>query len=167
MATLYDLTQDQAKLYELLSNSIDEETGEVDVELLQLLDINQEEAREKCKQYAVVFKQLKADAEMYKAEEERLFEKRKRAENNAERLKKTLENALLTFGINKLEDAKVSITFRKSTKVNVLDEEKLAKEFITEKITKAPNKSAIMAAIKAGEVVDGAELLEVQNIQIK
>lgn len=167
MATLYELTKEQMDLYEMLSQSINEETGEVDEALVNALNVNREQLEEKCKQYAVVFKQLLADVKMYKDEEERLVEKRKRIEKNAQVLKDKLENVLTQFDIKKLDDPKVSVSFRKSTKVEIVDEEELPVDYVEERITYSPNKTKIMAALKLGYVVNGAKLVESQNIQIR
>lgn len=165
MATLYELTEEQMRLYDLLSQSIDEETGEVDDSIIEALDLNKLQIEEKGKQYAIVYKQLLADAKMYKEEEERIVERRRAIEKNAERLKKTLETAFLTFGIEKMEDPKVSISFRKSKKVVINNEADLRAEFL--KVTYTPDKTAIKSAIENGIDVQGAELVESKNIQIK
>lgn len=165
MATLYELTSEQMRLYNLLNESIDEETGEVNQDLLDALDLNKVQIEEKGKQYAIVYKQVMADIKMYKDEETRLSQKRKTLERNAERLKSSLETALLTFGIDKLEDPKVSVSFRKSKKVVINDENDLRPEFV--KVTYTPDKLAIKDAIEKGMEVSGAELVESKNIQIK
>jgi hypothetical protein len=49
--------------------------------------------------------------------------------------------------------------------VNILAPEKLTDAYVRVKVE--PDKTAIKEAIKAGTVVDGAELVEHQNITIK
>ena len=166
MATLYELEQEQMKLYDMLCNSINEETGEVDEVIEIALNVTKEQIEKKCKQYAIVYKQLMADAKMYKEEEDRITQKRQRIEKNALKLKERLEGALLSQNIMKIDDPKVSIAFRKSKKVVILDEGVLTKEYLTEVTTIKPNKTKISDALKLGMQVEGAELVETQNIQI-
>ena len=72
MATLYDLTQEQMYLYNLLASgeAIDSETGEVDPVVDERLQLNTEDLDNKIKGTAIIFKQLMADAKMLKDEKE-------------------------------------------------------------------------------------------------
>lgn len=169
MATLFSLTQEQAYLLNLLESgdAIDLETGEIDPVVAEQLQLTGEELDEKIKGTAIVYKQLVANAKMYKDEEDNIIALRKRAERNAELLKNRLQEAMLIVGKTELKDPKATITFRKSTRVEILDESKLSKDYITEKTTYTPSKTAIMDALKNGINVEGAKLIEVQNIQIK
>lgn len=169
MATLYELTQDQLYLYNLLMSGegLDMETGEIDPVVAEQLKLTGEELDQKIKGVAIVYKQLIADAKMLKEEEDNLVARRKRAERNAEMLKNRLESSMILLNKTEFKDAKVNITFRKSTKVEILDESKLAKDYIVEKVTRTPSKTAIMEALKNGVNVEGAQLVESKNIQIK
>lgn len=169
MATLYELTQDQLYLYNLLitGEGIDMETGEIDPVVAEQLKMTGEELDQKIKGVGIVYKQLVADAKMLKEEEENLVARRKRAERNAEMLKSRLESSMLLLNKTEFKDTKVNISFRKSTKVEIVDESKLSKDYIVEKVTYTPSKTAIMEALKNGVNVEGAKLVESQNIQIK
>lgn len=166
MATLYDLTKEQQELYDRLSEAIDPETGEVDAAMIAAIDTNDMALKEKFRSYAIVWKQLVADAEMYKAEEVKLVEKRKRIERNAETLKNRLESAMLLVGMPKLDSPQASISFRKATKVEV-DEELLPKKYLIKKTTFSPDKTTLTSLLKAGTKIKGAVLVENQYIQIK
>lgn len=155
MASLYEINQQ-------ILDCIDMETGEIiDVEAFQNLRIERDE---KVENIALYYKNLLADAEAYKAEKNAFAEREKRAANKAENLKRYLENELQGKAF---KTVKADISYRKSTSVNILDETKLPKEFIVEKITTAPDKKAIAEKLKAGEEIAGAELNTNQNIQIK
>lgn len=167
--TLYELTQEQLYLYDLLANGdgVNMETGEIDPVVAEQLELTGKELDNKIKGVGIVYKQLVADAKMLKEEEENLVARRKRAERNAELLKNRLESTLITLGKDEFKDTKVSISFRKSTRVEIVDENKLPKEFIVEKTTYTPSKTMIMEAFKSGANVEGAMLVEAKNIQIK
>jgi len=167
--TLYELTEEQQFLYNLLQTGegVNMETGEIDPVVAEQLEINGQELDEKIKGTAIIYKQLIADAKMLKEEEDNIVARRKRAERNAEFLKNRLEFALLQLGKTEFKDTKVNITFRKSTRVEITDESKLPIDYIVEKVTRTPSKTLIMDALKAGTNVEGAMLVEAQNIQIK
>ena len=169
MATLYDLTQEQLYLYNLLNSgeAIDLETGAIDPVVAEQLELTGQDLEKKIKGTAIVYKQLIADAKMLKEEEDNLVARRKRAERNAELVKARLETAMLQLNMQEFKDTKVNITFRKSQRVEIVNENLLPKEFITEKITYTPSKTAIGEALKQGKTVEGAVLVEAKNIQIK
>jgi len=169
MATLYDLTQEQMYLYNLLmtGEAIDPETGEIDAVVAEQLQLTGEELNNKIKGVGIIYKQLVADAKMLKEEEDNIVARRKRAERNAETLKNRLESAMLQLGMAEFKDTKVNITFRSSQRVEIVNEQLLPKEFMVEKVTYTPSKTAIGQALKDGLKVDGAVLVDAKNIQIK
>ena len=167
--TLYELTQEQQYLYDLLANgeAIDMETGEIDPVVEEQLKINNEQIDEKIKAWGIVCKQLQADAKMLKDEEEAISIRRKRAERHAELVKNRLENQMILLGKLQFKDTKVDISFRKAKKVEITNEELLPEEYLSVKTTITPAKTLIMSALKEGKEVQGATLVETQNIQIK
>ena len=144
---------------------VDTETGEFDEQGFKD-DLGQLELTkdEKIENTGLFIKNLLADIIELKAEEKALAERRKAKENKAEYLKNILS---VSLGGNKFETAKIALTFRKSEQVKIVDEEKLPKDFLKEKVTVSADKTAIKKAIKAGQAVVGAELIEMQNLQIK
>jgi CxxC motif-containing protein len=61
----------------------------------------------------------------------------------------------------------LKINFRKSQTVEILDEDLIDKEFKTVKVTTSISKAEIKKAIKNGQIVVGADLIDHKNIQIK
>lgn len=144
---------------------IDPETGEIkDFETLEALDISRSE---KIENIALWIKNLNAEAKAIREEEKALAERRRYAENKAESLKRYLSEAL---NGERFTTAKVAITYRKSMAVEIADEEAfvLAADMLYI-IQQAPtiDRKAISNALKAGEIIEGAELAERNNIQIK
>lgn len=159
--TLYEIDM------EILS-CVDPESGEIiDFEKLEALQLQREEKIEKV---ALWYKNLLSDADALKAEKTVLAEREAAARRKAESLKTWLQEALNGF---KMSTPKVVIAFRKSESVE-LDEEAFTEwaqthdrdDLLTYKAP-TPNKTAIKAAIKAGEKIDGASIVEKNNIQIK
>lgn len=163
MNSLYEISREYTEALEGLE--IDEETGEIlNYEALEKLDGQLEE---KAESIACYIKDLTAHAEAVKAEGEILAKRRKAAENKAESLKRYLATCMDMAGKEKLETARCKIGFRRTSVVNILDESKIPAEYMNEKITYTPSKTAIGEAIKAGEAVPGASIEQKRSIQIK
>ncbi len=155
MASLYEI--DKAIL-----ECIDLETGEIiDTDKFDELQIDRSA---KLENVALWYKNLISEAQAFKAEKDAFAEKQKRAESKAESLKNYLDSALRG---QKFDTVKVSVAYRKSTSVEIVDQSKLPELYLKVVTTTTPDKAEIAKALKVGEVVNGAELKENQNIQIK
>ena len=159
--TLWEIDK---RINEILENDfyIDEETGEVF--FFFFFDDLSVERTEKIENIALYIKNLKSEAEAIKSEVESLKSRADIKKKKAERLTDYLDKIL---GGEKLETPKVALSYRKSTSVNIENEEIIPDEFMTIKTEKKPNKVAIAKSLKNGEPVIGCELVEKQNLQIK
>lgn len=155
MASLYEIN-------EAIMNTIDLETGEiVDFDKFEKLQM---ERTEKLENIALWYKNLQSEAEALKAEEKAFVDRRKSAENKAESLKRYLDSAL---NGQKFNTTKVAISYRKSTAVEI-DESKLPANWMREiPVSHVIDRVEITKALKAGEKIAGAVLVERNNIQIK
>lgn len=163
MASLYEL--DQAVLAVLENGLVfDEETGEIlwDEDNFNQLEI---ERKDKLESVALYIKSLEADAAAIKAEEKALSDRRAVKEKKAERLRGYLSYSMECFGDRKLETPRVAIGFRKSEVVEIEDEALIPQTWL--KYKTSVDKAGIKKALKAGEFVHGAQLIERQNLQIK
>lgn len=151
-----------------IQNLVDPETGELmDYEAFEALQMEREK---KLDNVGVWIKDLQAQAKAIKAEEDTLAERRRVIEAKAERLRGYLDMALQGSSFT---SARCDIRYRKSTAVQVVDEEKLIrwakrnklKDLFT--VTTKVNKTNIGKLLKEGTPVAGASLEERQNIQIK
>lgn len=153
MRSLYDIEQD-------ILACIDEETGEPDADKLDALMI---ERNDKLEAVALWVKNLSAEVDMIKAEEDALAARRKAKTQKIEGLKKYLSDAL---GGTKFETAKCMVRFNHSKSVVVTDFTKISDDYLRYKEPEV-NKKAIADAIKSGQKVDGCELVENVTISIK
>ena len=154
MANLYDI--DAAILA-----CVDLETGEIiDAEQLQALQLEREQ---KIENVALWYKNLLSDAAQYKAEKDAFAERERAARAKADRLKAYLQDALQG---DKYKSTRVSISYRTTPRVVVDDVLNLPPRYVRF-ADPEPNKTEIMAAIKAGEEVNGARLENNQSIIIK
>lgn len=152
------------KLYEIdqaILNCIDLETGEIiDTEQLDKLTMGREA---KLENVACWIKELKAEAEALKAEKMAFAKRQQVAENKMESLKKYLAYAL---DGQAFKTTRASVTFRKSQAVEIADIWKLDENYLRYKEPEA-DKTAIKEALKAGQTVAGATLVENTSVIIK
>lgn len=152
-------------IYKLYDEFVDPETGEITdpdafAERYAELEISREEIIENT---LLLYKNCIADAAAI-AEEIKVLKERKDAiERKAERFKTDASDAL---GGEKFQTAKVAVSWRKSTAAEV-DESLCPEEYITTKVTTAPDKKAITAALKAGQEIPGCKLVERMNMSVK
>lgn len=163
MASLYEL--DQAVLTVLENGLVfDEETGEILFDS-DNFDALEGERNEKLESVALYIKSLDADAAAIRAEEKSLAERRGVKERKAERLRDYLTRSMESFGDTKLETPRVALSFRKSVAVEIEDEALIPQVWVNYK--RSIDKAGIKKALKSGEFVNGAQLVERQNLQIK
>ena len=151
-------------LYEIdqeIMNCVDVETGEIiDPARLDELQMDRDI---KIENIACWIKNLYADAEAFKTEKQSFADRKKAAEDKAESLKKYLANYLAG---QKFSTPKVAISFRKTSSVNVTDMTLIPKKYL-KFADPTPDKTAIKNAIKNGERVSGAELVDGKSMSIK
>ena len=153
MASLYEINQ-------AIMNCMDMETGEIlDV---QQLDALQMQLEDKLEGIGCWIKNLEAEAAAYKAEKDAFAARQKAAENKADSLKNYLSGYLQGCPF---ETLRVKISFRKSESLEVSETAVVPMEYL--KHTVDIDKAELKKAVKAGLVLDGVQLIQKQNIQIK
>ena len=161
MRALFHIEQELNAINEELINS----GGELSPELETTLAITQEELSNKSANYAIVILKNEADVNILEAEIKRLQALKVPIEATNEKLKEAISNAMLNYGIEKVETPLVKLSFRKSESVQVFDEAMLNQKFFNYAPT--IDKTAIKQAIKAGEDVQGARIETKHNLQVK
>lgn len=152
--TIYEINQ-------AIMECVDLETGEIiDTEQLDKLTMEREA---KLENVACWIKELKAEAEALKAEKMAFAKRQQVAENKMESLKKYLAYAL---DGQAFKTVRASVTFRKSQAVEIVDIYKLDENYLRYKEPEA-DKTAIKEALKAGQTVAGATLVENTSVIIK
>lgn len=152
-------------LYEIDSailSLIDEETGEImDYEAYKNLHIDRDK---KIENTALFIKNLKAEESAINAEVDNLQERASKIKRKHENLSKYLQTFLAG---EKFKTSKVTISYRKSDPVDIVDIEAIPDMYMRTKTTRESDKVAIKQAIKAGNKIPGAMLLDKQNMSIK
>ncbi len=159
--TLFTISTDYLQLME----QIEILEGEITPELDEQLKINETQLQSKSIAYLEVLKTKEARNLQIDSEIKRLQAMKKSNDRITTNLKSRLLEAVKMFG--SFEVGLQKFGTRKSVQV-ILDIEtnKLDKEFKTITVKESPNKKAIKDAIKRGESIKGAELIEVLNLKI-
>lgn len=159
MATLYELTNQAHALYEMLQgDEIDEQTFNDTLEAMG--------AGEKVESYCKVIKQLQSDVVMYKGEIDRLTARKQTAENAVDRMKAALLAYIQTSGQDKVKAGSFSVYTATTPAVNITDEKAIPSIYLKPQ-PPTVDKIAIKAAIKNGEKVEGAELINNTGVRIR
>lgn len=159
---LYKIARSIQKCFKIPTGEyIDTDTGEVlDEEYLDGLRIAK---TRKIENIACWIKNLQAEVEAYKKEEEAFRIRRKQAENRIESLKRYLTNWVAG---ERIDTDRCRVTWRKSVSVEIQDESRVPEDYKKEKVIMNIDKVSIKKALTGGADVPGASLLEKQNIQI-
>ena len=163
-----------AEIERLLSESVDEETGELLIDP-EKLDALQMERDRKVENLALVYKNLLADADAIQAEADILkkeaaaLEGRVKTTKNA--AKKAANYLMYVLKGEKFKTPKVSVSFGTSQSVKIDDgfvewAMVSAPEYLRYKLPEA-DKVAIKKAIESGEEIFGCSIVKTDTIKIR
>ena len=159
MATLYDLTMAAYELQTML------ESGDIDEQVFQDT-LEGMGGDQKIENTCKVIRNLEAEAAAYKAEKERMAERQKTCENGVKRLKQNLLDYLTACEMPKKKAGLFTVSVGTTKAVNVSNEGLLPDVYFIPQEPKI-DKTAIGDALKRGESVPGAELIENRHVRIK
>lgn len=166
---LYELANDYENLMAAIENGDIPEEALADTleSITSLLD-------EKADNIACWIKQLIAEAEAIKAEEDKLKARRTAKLKRAERLTEYLAECLTNGGISKLETARNVISFRKNPPAVVFDDENKFIEWAQVHADGLLNygkpkvdRVAVKVALENGAEIEGFRIESKLNLQIK
>lgn len=164
-STLYNIQMEHMQVMQMLEDN----GGEITPEIEESLELNESEFEAKAASYGYVIKSFEDEIESTQKEIERLQKRIKQKQNSCDYIAERLKTAMLQFGKTKFEKNNLTLSLRKSTSVQIENEDALDRRFVKEStvVTCRPDKKLIKEAIEAGEVVTGAELVVNQSLQIK
>ena len=158
MAYLYELEGIYAQLQ---SMELDDETFN---DTLESIDFKENFAQS-CEWFIKMQRNAEADAERFKAEKDAFAKKQKEAEARAERFKERIKEAMMLTNQQKVDTGLFKLSLRKSKQVDISDETKIPLEFM--KLEYKPIKAELAKHLKAGEVIEGATLIEKESLQVR
>ncbi|MDO4503841.1 MAG: siphovirus Gp157 family protein [Clostridia bacterium] len=157
--SLYNLTIEAQMLQEMLENGDIDET--IFQDTLESLDIDT-----KIENVCKMIRNLEQRALMFKTEKDRMADRQRVAENCVKRLKENLLTHMQMTANSKLTAGLFTVSKGKSKSVNLFDETIIPENFLIPQPSKV-DKKAIGDALKKGETIAGAELVENEFIRIK
>ena len=159
------------KLYEITGEILELLTMADDLELDQKMIRDTMEGldfefEEKAEAYAKVVKTLEMDIAGLDEEIQRMTKRKATIKNNIDRLKRSLEGAMIATGKRKFKTPLFGFGIQKNPpSLNVLDESKIPEEFWIEQQPKLDKKAAL-AYVKENKV-DWAELSQTESLRIR
>lgn len=159
--TVLDIDDEIRELWELAP--VDEETGEILVDLTKLEALEMEKER-KVEGGLMVFKESRYREEALRKEIENLKGRVKYEQRLQEKIKDWSQYAT---GGKKFSTTRASVSFRKTQSVEVTNVDILPEEYRRVKTTIDADKIALKEALKEGEIIDGARLVNGTAVIIK
>jgi hypothetical protein len=156
--------------YAELAAKLEDLGGVLEPEDERALAINQEELTAKACGYGFIILKFEDREAAIDKEIARLTALKKPVTNAIARMKASVQDAMELFGITKVEGDTIRLSFRKSTRLikpETVDLKKIPAKFKTKEVVIKVDYKAITDALKAGEVIDGFELRDFNNLQIK
>ncbi|WP_160684402.1 siphovirus Gp157 family protein [Clostridium sp. C2-6-12] len=158
---LYELTQNYMNLQALL----EDETISQDLIDAAMKEVG-EDIEEKAQNYAVIMKNLEAEADALEKEEKRLAARKSSLKNRNKILKDNLENSMKAIGKTKFKTNLFSFNICKNpSSVNIDDENLIPDQYIV--YTKSVAKKAILDDIKQGVIIPGVSLKQTESLKIR
>lgn len=164
MSTLFALTNEyRAAAMKLAEMDLDAQT------IADTLESLSGDLEVKAQGVAHMVRSLEADAAAVKQWSKDAAERAKALDNRAESLRGYLAHCMEASGIEKISGPGIALSWRSSSAVVIDGEDLIPAELMRQKPAPAPepDKTAIAAAIKAGQVVPGAHLEHRRSLQIK
>lgn len=161
--TLYEINAAYIAAIAAAEEQAAENAGEIDSAICDAIDAIEASLSEKVEAVASYIVNLDAEAEMLTAEAKRLKDRADAADRRARWLRNYLAAQSVPAGSYGLR----RVSYRKSESVFVESADALPTEYLREKHTVEPDKTAIKDALKKGAEVPGARLIESKNISIK
>lgn len=170
---LFAIAEEFKTLRDIVENDLefDPETGEIidnSAVIAEMFNDISVVLSDKLDNSAYVIKELEATSDALKEEAKRLSDRAAHFAKNAEKLKTLVAMALEASGEPKLKTDRFTFSFRKSESVEIdpmVTPEDFDRRYI--RIKREFDKTKIKGALKKGERIDGASIVEKQNLQIK
>ncbi|SHN77516.1 siphovirus Gp157 family protein [Desulfitobacterium chlororespirans] len=160
---LYELTG----AYQNIADLVDDDNPDLD--LVAALSAIEDEIEIKAVNIANLIKSIDAEAQIIKAEEERLKKRREARENTVVRVKTYLQEELLKVSVDKVKTATRTIWIQSNPpSCEVVDEKLIPLDYKTHvPESYAPRVKDIIAAWKEGKEVPGVKITQGKGIRIR
>lgn len=164
MPSFAHIQEEIAAMLELAEEDLTPEQLEAMEEYLR--DLGTQEA-EKVDNFCAFIREQAAHAEFLKEEGQRIAAKGRAIERKIDGLKTHYLHIMQAHGLSRVAGSTYTLSTRKSSRVDVPDVFALPEAYRVTKTETTPDRKAIAAALKAGEAVPGASLVEGVSLQIR
>ena len=162
MFKLYELTE----MYQNISNLIEEDADNETLE--KALDEITDNIQMKAENMAKLIKSIEGNINALKDEEKRLQAKRKALENKVVSIKRYLEEQLKAMGLKKVQGNLFTVSIQKNPQsVNILNEDLIPEQFKKVVTTTKIDRKELLAALKEGQEIEGAEIKQTESLRIR
>lgn len=153
--------------YMELMQRIEDAEGIIDDEMSEALAITEKELQTKAVNYGYVMKQLDGEVELIDKEIERLTKMKKVKANTKDRLKTTIAESMQRFGIQRIENQNLTLSFKPSKTLVIQDEDLVPFEYLKTKEVITIDKAGLKKAVEQGAEYKGIWIQENSHLQIK
>ena len=164
---LYEITQ---TYLDIMDQFADPSTGDDFDSMAEAFNAITDGFNDKAENIGCLIKETQAASEAIANEIKALQARKRTADNKADFLKNYLCEQMEAIGAKKIETPRAVLTRRRSSYVNVFDQEKIEElhpEFIKIKIDKSIDKRELTRALKDGVCIEGADMRERESLVIK
>ncbi len=121
---------------------------------------------EKADAVAYVVRKRQSEVEFLKSEEDRIRSRRKAMESRLIQFREYLADIFQRNGLQRVKGVKSTLFLRRSSSVEIVDMRELPSEYVQTRIEYVPRKTQIKDALKGGQAVPGAQIVERQSLVI-
>jgi len=163
MASLYELTDQYRDLAELVDDDdIDYE------EFCEAIAQLEDDIESKVANYCKLIRNLQGEADVLKAEADRLTARKRSREHAVQQLKDALGVALDAQGKAKIKTPEFTVSFRTSTRLEITDVAKVPQEYFKPRTEDDVRKADIKKQlVDTGEVLPWCRLVEGRSLSIR
>ena len=160
--TLKEINEMIHNIEQLIQDGVDPEEIQLLLDAKEMAEMERSAKLEGC---AMLIKNLENENLGLKTEKDRFDKRIKRNNDVIERVRQNMTDTLLTVEGNRVKTDKFTFGFRKSTKVEVSDIDSIPTQYV--KVERTISRSELAKALKAGEHIEGAKLVENQKLSIR
>lgn len=158
---LYEISQSYLNILDLLED--EEENKELFQHALGMID---DAFETKAENIAKVLNAIKGNIEIVKAEEKRLYDRRKAMENKMGWLKKYLEDEMIAIDKKKFKTDLFSFGIQKNPpSLDISSEDNIPEEYY--ELTRSLIRKELLKDMKEGLVIDGVGLKQSESLRIR
>lgn len=160
MAVLYKLAADYNHVIDL-ADQLDEGT------LKDTLDSIEEVFDDKVENIAKAIKEIEGQADMIKAEKDRLAKREQTMRNNAKSMKRYVQEQMDAVGKKKIQGELLTVAIqRNAPSIRIESDENIPESFYIPQPSKL-DKTQLKQELKQGLAIHGVELIQTESVRIR